>query len=361
MGNSNSENLNKEQILSQLKYELHNLQCLIKNYISHNEEKNSILNYIDKAFQKSIHDFERKLLNLKTFNINSINTEESQNENFNGSKQIKNNSLEIDEIKKYDYFIRKDIQIENLAITRDFEENKYINYCRDDEEIENESIAHFLYEIANISRLALNESNKFLEILYNKYDEKKQRTTKNEVITITTLDQFKKEFSSWVKANNDYVNEFLNDYLNKQNLSYINSLQDKEYFKKLYRDLISLYFHCELSIPRVEVSFDTDNTKIFNSQKMLDILNKGSDRKVNFIFLPSLYSNGNYIENGKQWAFTYINGPKKKKTFYFDEKKLNFVQIDNNKFSIPTLSDKLKLIIKPTNYLVPKLNYNISD
>lgn len=37
---------------------------------------------------------------------------------------------------------------------------------------------------------------------------------------------------------------------------------------------------------------------------MIDILNIDNDKKANFVFFPSLYSNGTYIQNGKQWVFT---------------------------------------------------------
>jgi hypothetical protein len=367
MGIIDSETINKEQIILQLKRELNDLQQIIKNYISDAYNKKQkieyIIYYIDTAFQKKIFDID-KILNSKKININSINIEESQNEIYNKNMQIKNSFLEKDEIKKYDYFVRKDIQIKNLDITRDFEENIYSDYINDKDVNENESIAYFLYDIANISRLALNESNKFLEALYHKYKEKNKKIINKEDIVITTLDQFKKEFSSWVKANSNFTNTFLADYLSKIDLLVIKNTQQKEtkkYFKKLYRDLITLYFQCELSIPTVEVSFDFDSTNAFNSKKMIDIVNNGSERKVNFIFFPSLYSNGNYIDNGKQWVFTYINNTKKQ-TFFFDKKELELLcPINKNKFTIPKLSDKLKLTIKPAYYLVPKLNYNISD
>jgi hypothetical protein len=45
---------------------------------------------------------------------------------------------------------------------------------------------------------------------------------------------------------------------------------------------------------------------------MIDFINKGNNRKIDFIILPSLFSNGNYLENGKFWVFTY-----KKDTFKF--------------------------------------------
>ena len=45
---------------------------------------------------------------------------------------------------------------------------------------------------------------------------------------------------------------------------------------------------------------------------MIDFINRGKNRKVNFIILPSLFSNGIYLQNGKFWVFTYL-----KNTFQF--------------------------------------------
>ena len=73
-----------------------------------------------------------------------------------------------------------------------------------------------------------------------------------------------------------------------------------------------LYFHYELSFPIVDVDFNSNSEILFNHEKMIDFINKGNNRKVDFIILPSLFSNGNYLENGKFWVFTY-----KKDTFKF--------------------------------------------
>ena len=50
---------------------------------------------------------------------------------------------------------------------------------------------------------------------------------------------------------------------------------------------------------------------------MIDFINKGNNRKVNFIILPSLESKGNFLENGKSWVFTYVND-----TFRFEDSDL---------------------------------------
>ena len=55
---------------------------------------------------------------------------------------------------------------------------------------------------------------------------------------------------------------------------------------------------------------------------MIDFINKGNNRIVDFIILPSLVSNGNYLENGKFWVCTY-----NKDTFRFG--KLRFENLVN--------------------------------
>lgn len=52
-----------------------------------------------------------------------------------------------------------------------------------------------------------------------------------------TLDQFKKEFSSWVKQNDDKVDCYLNDYWNKSYLSFIDNIRDIE-TKKIFFKII---------------------------------------------------------------------------------------------------------------------------
>ena len=51
---------------------------------------------------------------------------------------------------------------------------------------------------------------------------------------------------------------------------------------------------------------------------MIDFINRGKNRKVNFIILPALISNGNFLQNGKSWVFTYT-----KTSFKFDDVYIN--------------------------------------
>ena len=106
---------------------------------------------------------------------------------------------------------------------------------------------------------------------------------------------------------------------------------------------------------------------------MIDFINRGKNRKVNFIILPSLFSNGNYLQNGKSWVFTYY-----KNTFKFDDTindTLNKLLEQDNKNTtsntntikiIKYIKDNLKMdvicknksqgkeIIVVTNFDIPK-------
>ena len=204
--------------------------------------------------------------------------------------------------KKLDYFISKDIQEENKEITRIFQKEA-LNYINDDEKTENESIGEFLKEVASISRRAYNNSNKLFKDMYNFSEfKRKEKTFSN----LKNDEQLKKEFSSWVKeyektpeGKQKYV-EYFNEFKVE------GSLTNEKYILILFSQLTILYFHCKIAFPIVDV--------------------KGNNRKVNFVILPSLFSNGNYLENGKSWVFTY-----KKNTFYFSDSKLDYENIDEQK------------------------------
>ena len=119
-----------------------------------------------------------------------------------------------------------------------------------------------------------------------------------------------------------------------------------------------MYFHCYLSIPLVEINFDlTPDSKImknnqdhqaesnceesFNYEKMIDFINKGKNRKVNFVILPSLVSNKNYLKNGKFWVFTYLEN-----TFKHDKTKLESIEkpINSLEKSLPSdIDNKYKI------------------
>ena len=54
----------------------------------------------------------------------------------------------------------------------------------------------------------------------------------------------------------------------------------------------------------IEINFEKEDD--FNSEKMINFINIGKNRKVNFILLPSLFSYGNFLQNGKSWVFIFL-------------------------------------------------------
>lgn len=154
--------------------------------------KENMKKYIDSIFSKK-NKWNKQIVNTQQINSSKINKKEIEEE------KTKN---KIDEIKKLDFFTSKDIQNENLSITKKFE-NFRPNYFNDNDEEENLTIGNFIKEVANISRSSLNESNAFLKILYKEYKNQKNQNEADNIIF--TLYQFKKQFSSWVKVNDDYV------------------------------------------------------------------------------------------------------------------------------------------------------------
>ena len=88
--------------------------------------------------------------------------------------------------------------------------------------------------------------------------------------------------------------------------------REQKILSNLFYDLTIMYFHCSISFPSIKINFEKEEN--FNSEKMIDFINRGKNRKVNFIILPSLFSNGSFLQNGKSWVFTFC-----KNTFKFDD------------------------------------------
>ena len=145
----------------------------------------------------------------------------------------------------------------------------------------------------------------------------------------------------------------INEYLNEQKEE-----NTKNYLKKLYKDLLLIFFQCELSFPSITINFKKEEE--FNFNKMEDLAdNKGKrKRKINFVVFPSLTSNGEFLQKGKQYVFTYFDD-EKKKTFYFENINLEPLIEENKKFYIPRLKDELK--INFIKILIPEINYKISE
>ena len=218
----------------------------------------------------------------------------------NNKKEFK-----IESNSELNMFTPKDIQEENKEITRNFQNEAY-NYMNANEKIENENVASFLKNVAIISRFAFKERKKLYKIMEEKYLE----ITNNK--KVKEDENYKKEFSQWIKNLEKKQGKKEYDFYLNQLKSYEKELKadDREYLKKLLYDLIIMYFHCDISFPFVKIDFTKKDD--FDPEIMIDFINRGKNRKVNFIILPSLFSNGIYLQNGKFWVFTYL-----KNTFRF--------------------------------------------
>ena len=274
--------------------------------------KTNIINNINNSFLEIIKNQEslstNKIEKWKDSILINIGTEIDKlfiNENIDKKEyNIKSKSS-----FKLNNFTSKDIQEENKEITRYFQNEAY-NYIKDDEEVENENIAKFFKKIGKISRISYNQGKKLYKIMKNKY-----------------LKNFEKKFSSYVKNLEEKKGYKYENILNKVKFVKNDENEKEEKFLlKLFYDLSIMYFHCNISYPLVEISFKKE--KNFNSDNMIDFINRGKDRKVNFIILPSLFSNGNFLQNGKSWAFTFS-----KDTYRFkgliNESLNNFIEPDN--------------------------------
>ena len=266
------------------------------------------------------------------FNPNKGNLEQSigtilcqpNNENIEKNEQFTNYKSSISQNKEFDNFTSKDIQEENKEITRIFQKEA-LNHINDEEEKENEIIAQFLIKVANISRKSYKKSDELFIKMFKKFPNFPGK--EKAISSLENDEQLRKEFSSWVKhfEKDPDGNKYYENYFSSIK-SEDKSLNEK-YLYILFSQLTILYFHCKLSFPIVKVDFSYEPT--FNHEKMIDFINKGKNRKVNFVILPSLFSNDNYLENGKSFVFTY-----KEDTYKFEIK-------DDNKLEV--LKDRKKI------------------
>ena len=304
---------------------------------------NIILTYINNEIDK--------LINLSLENKEPEKTSDNIDDNKKEYKIESNSELNM--------FTPKDIQEENKEITRNFQNEAY-NYMNANEKVENENVASFLKNVAIISRISFKEHKNLNKEMEEKYlnipGNKKQKD--DEI--------YKKEFSQWIKnlekkEGKKIYDNFLNQL--KPFEKEIKDNKEQKYLKQLLYDLIIMYFHCDISFPIVEINFTKKED--FNSEMMIDFINRGKNRKVNFVILPSLFSNGNYIQNGKLWVFTYF-----KNTFRFGdsidncleeflkEKNLKSENLYTMKAYYKIEGDE-KIINIKTNFGIPKnSNYN---
>jgi len=317
--------------------------------------------YKKKNFEtiKDIKDWKDEILQFMTENLNLKHAEILKylnNIEANIIGRIEKNEIQHN-IQNYNVFTSKDIQNYYSEII-DYHKRHSVNYINDDDEPENKTIGVFLEKVANISRKSYNDSNKFLQLLYNKFKNVKS----NYETIISSLDQFKMEFSSWIKNKNQLMEKSLENFVKNANINeYLNEQKEEEtknYLEKLYKDLLLLFFQCELSFPSITINFKKEEE--FSFTKMEDLAdNKGKgEKKINFVVFPSLISNGEFLQKGKQYVFTYFND-EKKKTFYFENINLEPLIEENKKFYIPRIKDKLKInLIK---ILIPEINYKIAE
>ena len=342
------KNENEKELAKKLAKKLDkSKQNIIKNItIFYEELKN---NNMEKDIpQKEVEDFKRKILD------NIV-------EEFGKIKEYIDYKPEVHEIKSQkvlNVFTSEDIQKKNKEITRIFQEEAY-NHENDNESADNQSIAEFFLKVAKLSRKAFYSSKKLLAAVKKEYIKYKELEGKN--IIVKNEESFKKEFSCWVKekeskeekkeskeekkerkeekkiedkgiskGKNEKENKIQNEE-NKINLYKLyeehlkedkgNILENedkslKKYFSKLFDDLTLMYFHCDISFPSVSINFKSEEN--FDSEKMIDFINRGKNRKVNFVILPSLFSNENYLQNGKFWVYTYLEND-----FKFEESDLH--------------------------------------
>ena len=306
---------------------------------------NIILTYINKEIDNLIES--------------SINEKEPENKSENKPENNIKKEYKIESNSELNMFTPKDIQDENKEITRNFQNEAY-NYMNANEKVENENVASFLKNVAIISRLSFKERKNLYQIMEEKY----VKTLENK--KPKDDESFKKEFSQWIKSlekkdGKKVYDSFLNQF--KIFEREIKDNKEQIYLKKLLYDLIIMYFHCDISFPLVQIDFTKKED--FNSEIMIDFINRGKNRKVNFIILPSLFSNGNYIQNGKFWVFTYF-----KNTFRFENSIDNYLdnffkekneQTDNDYTMVAycQLEKDSKHIDIETNFNFPKnSNYN---
>ena len=304
---------------------------------------NIILTYINNEIDK--------MINLSLENKEPEKTSDNNDDNKKEYKIESNSELNM--------FTPKDIQEENKEITRNFQNEAY-NYMNANEKVENENVASFLKNVAIISRISFKEHKNLNKEMEEKYlmipGNKKQKD--DEI--------YKKEFSQWIKNLEKKEGKRIYDNFLNQLKPFEKEIKDnkeQKYLKQLLYDLIIMYFHCDISFPIVEINFTKKED--FNSEMMIDFINRGKNRKVNFVILPSLFSNRNYIQNGKLWVFTYF-----KNTFRFGdsidncleeflkEKNLKSENIYTMKAYYKIEGDE-KIINIKTNFGIPKnSNYN---
>ena len=312
-----------------------------------NQSKSNIKSHILKLYKElpenqahiSKNDLEKVLNNIWYYveaEINKIYDNLFNAAEITSSNELRNKiNYKIESNSELNNFTSKDIQDENKEITRHFQELASKNMAFE-EDIENAKVAIFCENVAHISRTSYNASFKLLKAM-----EKKYTILKEDKLSLTD-ENFRKEFSFWIKTSEKDKNIF-QEYKNilKQEIPLeINEIiYEENYLINLFYDLTLMYFHCHIAFPLVEINFKTEDN--FDSRKMIDFINRGKNRKINFVIFPSLISNGCYLDNGKSWVFTYL-----KDTFKFEEDEIKALNKSLNSQKLNAQNNGNDVIIK---------------
>ncbi len=307
--NKNSKEENQIKEFMQVELELKNEINDKINKISFLEDENRYLKEQLNIMENNLDSLKNEVKNLITKNKEIDNFIEQIKEKENVNEAKNKNEYKMESNTELNMFSPKDIQEENKEITRNFQNEAY-NYLNTNEKIENEKIAYFLKNVGEISRISYNNAN----VLYNIMQEKFLNLKENLKKSFENENTIKK-FSCWIKKiENEKGNIEYQNFFNSIKLFDKDEKNDAQKFlRKLFHDLTLMYFHCFISFPLVEINFKIKGDD-FDSEKMIDFINRGKNRKVNFVILPSLFSFGSFLQNGKAWVFTFS-----KNTFKFDD------------------------------------------
>ena len=339
-GQEHQEDLKKNNFNKYKQVLINNIKEIIEDAFNDFKEetpetKNKTKKKIIDKFEKYLNDFESLL---------------SENE-------IKNSKI-IKKEENIEPFNSYDIETEYKELTLEIKD-KLRKYYDNEGERENQNVSFFCRNIGIISREAYNQSNLILKNKLEKFKKEKTIKLKRE------KDLIRNYFSCWIKLKEENESEFYEEYLNNydnlfQNKDLIYNEEEKKYLIEIYKKLTILYIHCFLSFPIINIYFykKEQNKNDFLPNEMIDCINKGKNRKVNFIFLPCLVSNEMYLSAGEYYVFTYKVG-NKKETFHFDNLDLDELLIDDEfKFNI----EKSVLKAEITNNTVfVSTDYNFDD
>lgn len=337
--------------------------------------KNKIINYIEDSYNNSLFYSHEDIYKWKANIIKYVNyvyegkdkeieklliekgiIQGGKNKNKSRPPQKEHNEILNNSIKeeRINFITSKDIQIKLGEITREFE--SYSGNFITDEEQGEKTLAQNLLNIANLSRYCYNQSNTFLKYLYKEHE----KENKGKDMIISSPEQIKIQFYFWFKNNkNQALIKSLRDKFTSnipiEFLKHLRLQSDTAYIKKLFINLFDLYFHSYLSFPPVEILFLNEKDINYDSKRMIDYFDNRirGIKKVYFEYFPSFFSNGNFLENGKHWVYTY----RENKIII---RNIQLLKLDD-KFAFPQLGEIINLEIVEKKYLAPKVNYKIKE